>query len=160
MIWTTVISLFCFCWLYRASPSLAAKNIIDLILVLTIWWCPCVLFSCVVGRACLLWPVHSVGKTLLAFALLHFVFQGQIYLLLQATALSNSWTTALSNSVKLWPVLCRATQDRWVMVESSDKTWSTAEGNVKPLQHSSLENPMNSMKTQNDMMVKIKSSGW
>ena len=32
----------CFCWLYKASPSLAAKNIINLILVLTIWWCPCV----------------------------------------------------------------------------------------------------------------------
>ena len=32
----------CFCWLYRASPSLAAKNIINLISVLTIWWCPCV----------------------------------------------------------------------------------------------------------------------
>ena len=32
----------CFCWLYRASSSLAAKNIINLILVLTIWWCPCV----------------------------------------------------------------------------------------------------------------------
>ena len=31
-----------FCWLYRTSPSLAAKNIINLILVLTIWWCPCV----------------------------------------------------------------------------------------------------------------------
>ena len=34
------------------------------------------------------------------------------------------WTTALSNSVKLWAMPCRATQDRWVMVESSDKTWS------------------------------------
>ena len=32
----------CFCWLYRASPSLAAKNIINLILVLSIWWCLCV----------------------------------------------------------------------------------------------------------------------
>ena len=31
-----------FCWLYRASPSLAAKNIINLISVLTIWWCPCI----------------------------------------------------------------------------------------------------------------------
>ena len=31
-----------FCWLYRASPSLAAENIISLISVLTIWWCPCV----------------------------------------------------------------------------------------------------------------------
>ena len=42
MIWATVSSQSCFCWLYRASPSLAAKNIINLILVLTIWWCPCV----------------------------------------------------------------------------------------------------------------------
>ena len=42
MIWATVSSLSCFCWLYRASPSLATKNIINLISVLTIWWCPCV----------------------------------------------------------------------------------------------------------------------
>ena len=42
MIWATVSSRSCFCWLYRASPSLAAKNIINLISVLTIWWCPCV----------------------------------------------------------------------------------------------------------------------
>ena len=42
MIWPTVSSWSCFCWLYRASPSLAAKNIISLISVLTIWWCPCV----------------------------------------------------------------------------------------------------------------------
>ena len=42
----------------------------------------CRVFSCVVGRGCLLWPVHSLGKTLLAFALLHFVLQDQIYLLL------------------------------------------------------------------------------
>ena len=43
----------------------------------------CRVFSCVVGRGCLLWPVHSHGKTLLVFALLHSVFQGQICLLLQ-----------------------------------------------------------------------------
>ena len=45
-------------------------------------------------------------------------------------------------------MLCRATQDGWVMVESSDKMWSTGEGNGKPLQYSCLENPMNSMKRQ------------
>jgi len=66
MIWATVSSRSCFCWLYRASPSLAAKNIINLISVLTIWWCPCVVFSCVVGRGCLLWPVRSLGKTLIS----------------------------------------------------------------------------------------------
>ena len=42
MIWATVSSQSCFCCLFNASPSLAAKNIINLILVLTIWWCPCV----------------------------------------------------------------------------------------------------------------------
>ena len=57
-----------------------------------------------------------------------------------------TWTTALSNSMKLWAMSCRATQDGWVMVESSDKTWSTGEGNGKPLQYSCLENPKNSMK--------------
>ena len=42
------------------------------------------------------------------------------------------------------------------MVESSDKTWSTGEGNGKPLQYSCLENPMNSMKRQNDRILKEK----
>ena len=39
-------------------------------------------------------------------------------------------------------------------MESSDKTWSTGEGNGKLLQYSFLENPMNSMKRQNDMTLK------
>ena len=43
----------------------------------------CSVISCVVGRECLLWPVCSLGKTLLAFDWLHFVLQGQICLLLQ-----------------------------------------------------------------------------
>ena len=43
----------------------------------------CRVFSCVVGRGCLLWPVRSLGKTLLTFDLLHFVLQGPICLLLQ-----------------------------------------------------------------------------
>ena len=51
-------------------------------------------------------------------------------------------------------MLCRATQDRWVMVERSDKMWSTGEGNGKPLQYSCLENPMNSVKRQKDMILK------
>ena len=49
---------------------------------------------------------------------------------------------------------CRATQDGRVMVESSDKMWSTREGNGKPLQYSCLENFMNSMKRQNNMTLK------
>ena len=41
----------------------------------------------------------------------------------------------------------KPTQDGQAMVESSDKTWSTGEGNGKPLQYSCLENPKNCMKT-------------
>ena len=41
-----------------------------------------------------------------------------------------------------------------VMVESSDKTWSTGEGNGNPLQYSCLENPMNSKKRQKDRKLK------
>ena len=47
-----------------------------------------------------------------------------------------------------------ATQDRRVMVERSNRKWSTGEGNGKPLQYSCLENPMNSMKRQNDRIMK------
>ena len=51
-------------------------------------------------------------------------------------------------------MLCGATKDGRVMVERSDITWSTGEGNGKPLQYSCLENPMNSMKRQNDRILK------
>ena len=47
-----------------------------------------------------------------------------------------------------------ATLDGRVMVESSDKTWSTGEGNGKPLQYFCLENPMNGMKKQKDRTLK------
>ena len=76
MIWATVSSQFSF-RLYRTSPSLAAKNnqsdfgIDHLVMFM------CRVVCCVVGRGCLLWSVCSLGKTLLAFALLHFVLQGQ-----------------------------------------------------------------------------------
>ena len=83
MIWATVSSRSCFCWLYRASPfGCKEYNQSDFgvdHLVMSM----CRVFSFVVGRGCLLWPVHSLGKTLLAFALLHAVLQGKICLLLQ-----------------------------------------------------------------------------
>ena len=72
----------------------------------------------------------------------------------QTTSQSNhTRTTALSNSMKLSHVR-GATQDGRDIVERSDKMWSTAEGNGKPLQYSCLENPMNSMKRQNDRILK------
>lgn len=65
----------------------------------------------------------------------------------RTTALSNSMTLSHANG---------ATQDGRVMVERSDRMWSTGEGNGKPLQYSCLENPMNSMKRQNDRILKEK----
>ena len=72
----------------------------------------------------------------------------------QKTSQSNhTRTTALSNSMKLSHA-CGATQDRRVMVERSDRMWSTGEGNGKPLQYPCLENAMNRMKRQNDRILK------
>ena len=48
---------------------------------------------------------------------------------------------------------CRATQDRQIIVESFDKTWSTEGGNGKPLQYTCCKNPMNSMIRQKDMIL-------
>ena len=66
---------------------------------------------------------------------------------------NHTRTTALSNSMKLSHAH-GATQDEWVMVERSDRLGSTGEGNGKPLQYPCLENPMNSMKRQNDRILK------
>ena len=43
----------------------------------------CSILSCIVEKGCLLWPVCSLAKSLFAYALLHFVLQGQIPLLFQ-----------------------------------------------------------------------------
>ena len=76
-----------FCWLWGASPSLATNKeynqsdlSIDHLVVST-----CRVAFCVVGRGCLVCSFHSLRKTLLACALLHFVLQGQTCLLLQAS---------------------------------------------------------------------------
>ena len=67
----------------------------------------------------------------------------------QKTSQSNhTRTTALSKSMKLSHA-CGATQDGWVMVERSDRMWSTGEWNGKPLQYFCLEDPMSSRKRQN-----------
>ena len=71
----------------------------------------------------------------------------------KSTQSNHTRTTALSNSMKLSHAR-RATQDGRVMVERSDRMWSTGEGNGKPFQYSCLENPMNSMKRQNDRILK------
>ena len=71
----------------------------------------------------------------------------------KASQSNHTRTTALLNSMKLSHAH-GATQDGRVMVERSDRMWSTREGNGKPIQYSCLENPMNSMKWQNDRLLK------
>ena len=65
-----------------------------------------------------------------------------------------TWTTVLSNLMKLWDMPCRATEEWCIIVERSDKMWSTGEGNGKPLHYPCLENPMNSMKRQKDRTLR------
>ena len=48
---------------------------------------------------------------------------------------------------------CGATQEGLLM-ERPDRMWFTGEGNGKPLQYSCLDNHMNSMKRQNDRILK------
>ena len=185
MIWATVSSWFCFCWLYRASPSLTAKNIIKLIGIDHLVMSMCRVFFSVVGRGCLLcfaWQ-NSVSLCPPSFCtpranlpvtpgiswLSIFAFQSPIMKRTSYPYLSESrqnenhnhrkvtklitWTTALAQ----WnyePCHVGPRKDGRVMVESSDKTWSTGEGNGKPLQYSCLENPMNSMKRQKGVTLK------
>ena len=85
MFWVTVSSSSCFCWLCRASPSLAAKNITSLISVLTVWWCPHVKSPLVLLENGVCFDQCILLTKLLVFALLHFVLQGQTCLLLQVS---------------------------------------------------------------------------
>ena len=57
--------------------------------------------------------------------------------------------------MKLWAMLCRATQDKLVIRESFDKMWYTGRESSKRLQYSCQENPMNSMNTEKDMTPEV-----
>ena len=67
---------------------------------------------------------------------------------------SLDWEDPLEKGLATHRIMAWRIQDRWVIVESPDKMWSTGEGNGKPLQYYSLEKPMNNMKRQKDKMLK------
>ena len=101
----------------------------------------CRIFSCVVGRGCLLWPVRSPGRTLLTFALLHSVLQGHICLLLQMATHSSTFA---------WKIPWMEEPGRLHSMGSLrvGYDWATSlslscigEGNGNPRQCSCLENP-------------------
>ena len=95
--WGTVNSRSYFCWLYRASPSIAAKNYnqsdfdIDHLVISM-----CRVISCIVGRVFVMTNA-SPDRTLLAFGLVHFVFHGQTCLVFQV-----SFDFLLLHSNPLW----------------------------------------------------------
>ena len=63
-----------------------------------------------------------------------------------------SWWRGLYNSVKLWAMSCTVTQNGWVIVENSDKMWSSGRENGKPPQYTSYKNPMNCIKMKKKML--------
>ena len=110
----------------------------------------CRVFSCVVGRECLLWPVHFLGKILLAFALLHSVLKGQICLLLQVFLWRRQWHPSLvllpgkSHGRRSLVGCSPWGREELDMTEQLDFHFSLSwigGGNGNPLQCSCLENP-------------------
>ena len=65
-----------------------------------------------------------------------------------------TWTTALSNSMKLWAMTCRATRDRRVTVESSDKHGPLEKGMESHFSIPALRTPWTVWKGKNDMTLK------
>ena len=106
------------------------------------------------GAAMKRYPVSNIRETQVRQQVLQEGIRGQIHWNHYHRKLANliTWTTALSNSMKLSHAVWG--HPRQVMVERSDRMLSTGEGNDKPLQYSCLENPMNSMKRQNDRILK------
>ena len=74
MIWATVSSWSCFCWLYRASPFGCKEYNQSDFGVYHLVMSMCRVFSCVVGRGCLLWPVCFLVKESDTTERLHFHF--------------------------------------------------------------------------------------
>ena len=69
------------------------------------------------------------------------------------------WTTSLSNSMKLWAMPCKATQDRWVIVESSDKMWSTGKEMANYFHFLALRTPWTVWKGKNIWHLNMNSPG-
>ena len=90
--------------------------------------------------------ISSLEKCLLRWSA-HYLFT--MFLLLSCKcSLFPSWITALlwqrglHNSMSLWVMLFKVTNDGWIIVKSSDKMWSTGEENGNTFQYYWLQNPM------------------
>ena len=78
----------------------------------------------------------------------------------QKTTRLITWITTLSNSMKLWAIRCRATQDGWVMVESSDKMWSPGGRSANHFNILVLRTPWTVGKDKQMCDWRMNSPGW
>ena len=78
----------------------------------------------------------------------------------QKTDQQITWIIALSNSVKLWAILCRASQDGWITVKTSHKMWSTSKGMASHLSILTLTTPWTVWKGKKLWHRKTNSPGW
>ena len=140
MIWATVSSPSYFWWLCRASPPLAAKNIIGLILA--IWWCPCVVSSLVLleegvcyDQCILLAKLYEPLPCFILYSKAKFACYSMCFLETHLLLVIYGNLPASSNS----KASAYNARDLGSIPGSGR---SPGEGNGNPLQYSCLENPM------------------
>ena len=87
----------------------------------------------------------------------HFVYHKLIRAKKTLWITTVSCRSGLCNSMKLWAIPCRATQDGQVIVGSADRMWSAGGGNGRPPQYTCRENLINCIKGQKDVTPKDES---
>ena len=103
---------------------------------------------------------HSSKASILQCSAFFIAQLSHAYMITGKTIALTRWTFVGKVSVKLRAMPCRATQDRWVMVDSSDKTWSTGEGNANHFSILALRTPWTVWKGKKIGHWKMNSSGW
>ena len=100
-------------------------------------------------------PFAAISRSLPKFKSIELVMLSNHLILCHPSWITAlSWRRGMCNSMKLKAMPCRATQDRRVIVKSSDKKWPTGGRNGKPLLYSHCKNPINSIKRQKDVTPK------
>ena len=107
--------------------------------------------KCSLDSSNFLEEISSLSQYIFFPLFLCIVYSRKPYLSLLSWITALLWQTGFHNSMKTWIMSCWASQDGWVTMKSSDKMWSTGEGNGNPFLYSCHENPMDSIKRQKYM---------
>ena len=130
MIWATVSSQSCFFWFYSAFLSLAEKNIINLILVLTIWWCPCVESFLVLLEEGVCYDQCCLVKTLLVFDGEFWQNEKGMVNHFSILALRTPWTVWKGKKIGTWE-MNSLTGDLGEITTERMKRWSQSKNNTQ-----------------------------